>query len=184
MAAVRALLCFFFLSAALLAGHSAAERTEEEVRQMYDEWRAQHRKISGGLGEESRRFEIFWDNLRYIDEHNRPENNHSYTLGLTRFADLTNEEYRSLYLGVKPPQARHRKLSDRYQVANGDELPDEVDWREKGAVPPIKDQGGCGTSLYLSSPLPGLTVLSPFSLSSAWSERSRNSAAAPPLTLN
>ncbi|CAA7397766.1 unnamed protein product [Spirodela intermedia] len=150
MVAVRTLL-FFFLSVALLAAHSSAERTEEEVRQLYEEWRAKHRKISGGLGEESHRFEIFRDNLRYIDEHNRPENNHSYTLGLTRFADLTNEEYRSLYLGVKPPQARPRKLSDRYQVAYGEELPDAVDWREKGAVPPIKDQGSCGSCWAFSA---------------------------------
>ncbi|CAA6661399.1 unnamed protein product [Spirodela intermedia] len=122
MAAVRTLL-FFFLSVALLAAHSSAERTEEEVRQLY----------------EDHRFEIFRDNLRYIDEHNRPENNHSYTLGLTRFADLTNEEYRSLYLG------------DRYQVAYGEELPDAVDWREKGAVPPIKDQGSCGSCWAFSA---------------------------------
>lgn len=146
MAAVKVvlLLCFFVAA--------AASRTEDEVRQLYEEWKAKHRKNSVELGEESlRRFDIFKDNLRYIDEHNRPENNHSYKLGLNRFADLTNEEFRSVYLGTKSKPTREKKLSDRYKVVDGDELPDEVDWRKKGAVPPIKDQGSCGSCWAFSA---------------------------------
>lgn len=102
-----------------------------------------------GLGaEKDQRFEIFKDNLRFIDEHNTK--NLSYKLGLTRFADLTNEEYRSMYLGAKPTK-RVLKTSDRYQARVGDALPDSVDWRKEGAVADVKDQGSCGSCWAFST---------------------------------
>ena len=152
-----ALLLCLFVSA-------TAWRTEEEVRQLYEEWRAKHRTHSANFGEDSRlrRFEIFKDNLRYIDEHNRQENNHSYELGLNCFADLTNEEFRSVYLGKKSKPARREKVSDRYKVVDGEKLPAQVDWRKKGAVPPVKDQGNCGNLNFILTML-GLGLLGIFS---------------------
>lgn len=92
------------------------------------------------------RYEIFKDNLKYIDEHNAAADAgvHSFRLGLNRFADLTNKEYRSTYLGTKPAGTRRGKVGDRYKVREGESLPDSIDWREKGAVAEVKDQGSCG----------------------------------------
>lgn len=121
------------------------ERSEAELRLLYDQWLSKHNKQYNALGEKDRRFEIFKDNLRYIDEHNaaadRGEN--SFRLGLNKFADLTNEEYRSKYLGTRRKE-RVRVRSERYKVNEGESLPESVDWREKGAVAPMKDQGSCG----------------------------------------
>ena len=76
--------------------------------------------------------------------HRRTQNkNLSYKLGLTRFADLTNDEYRSIYLGAKPKK-RVLKTSDRYEPRVGDALPASVDWRKEGVVAAVKDQGSCG----------------------------------------
>jgi len=103
------------------------------------------------LGEKEKRFQIFKDNFRFIDEHNA--GNHTYKLGLNRFADLTNEEYRSKYLGTK--MNRKQKLSsrksDRYAPRDGVTLPDSIDWRTKGAVAPVKDQGSCGSCWAFST---------------------------------
>lgn len=122
-----------------------SDRTEAEVKALYESWLVKHRKNYNALGEKERRFEIFKDNLRFVDEHNKQSR--SYKVGLNRFADLTNEEYRSIYLGAKVDR-RFRlsgsRKSDRYAYRAGDELPESVDWRAKGAVAPVKDQGQCG----------------------------------------
>jgi hypothetical protein len=125
---------------------SYGERSEEETRRVYAEWMAQHGRTYNALGEEDRRFQVFRDNLRYIDQHNTAADAglHSFRLGLNRFADITNEEYRARYLGVRSKPERQRKLSARYQADDSEELPESFDWREKGAVVEVKDQGDCG----------------------------------------
>lgn len=125
-------------------GEKVSGRSDEEVKGLYEAWLVEHGKAYNALGEKEKRFEIFKDNLRFIDEHNAED--HTYKLGLNRFADLSNEEYRALYLGTRTDSKRRfsRPKSDRYRYREGEELPDSVDWREKGAVAPVKDQGSCG----------------------------------------
>ncbi len=120
-------------------------RTEKHVRAMYEAWLVKHGKAYNALGEKEKRFEIFKDNLRFIDEHNTQENR-TYKLGLNRFADLTNEEYKSMFLGTKMDRKGRlsNTKSDRYAYRAGEDLPETVDWREKGAVVEVKDQGQCG----------------------------------------
>ncbi|XAR74023.1 Actinidain [Bertholletia excelsa] len=128
-------------------------RSDEEVMGIYRDWLAKHGKAYNGLGEVEKRFEVFKDNLRFIDEHNAQ--NRTYKVGLNRFADLTNEEYRSMYLGTKTDARRRffkaKGASQRYAVRAGDSLPKSVDWRESGAVAPIKDQGDCGSCWAFST---------------------------------
>jgi hypothetical protein len=135
------------------------ERTDEEVRRLYEEWRSEHdagprRGATGGsLGpgedDDARRLEVFRDNLRYIDAHNAEADAglHGFRLGLTRFADLTLEEYRArLLLGSRGRNGTAVGVvgSRRYLPLAGEQLPDAVDWRERGAVAEVKDQGQCG----------------------------------------
>ncbi|XP_059633793.1 cysteine proteinase mucunain-like [Cornus florida] len=127
----------------------ASWRTDDEVMTMYESWLVKHAKVYNALGEKEKRFQIFKDNLRFIDDHNAAENR-TYKLGLNRFADLTNEEYRSMYLGAKR-RVSTPKTSDRYTPRVGDSLPDSVDWREKGAVVGVKDQGSCGSCWAFST---------------------------------
>lgn len=122
-------------------------RTDDEVMAIYEEWLVKQGKVYNALGEREKRFQVFKDNLRFIDEHN--SENRTYKLGLNGFADLTNEEYRSTYLGARGGMKRNRlrKTSDRYAPRVGESLPDSVDWRKEGAVAEVKDQGSCGESL-------------------------------------
>ena len=128
-------------------GDKGAWRSEEEVMAMYEEWLVKHGKLYNALGEKEKRFEIFKDNLRFIDEHNAE--NRTYNVGLNRFADLTNEEYRAKYLGTRFDRSSRKvgkanTRSNRYAPRVGDKLPESVDWRKEGAVVQVKDQGSCG----------------------------------------
>jgi C1A family cysteine protease len=131
---------------------SSAWRTEEEVKDIYELWIEEHDKVYNSLVEYEKRFEIFKDNLKFIDEHN--SENHTYKVGLTPFADLTNEEFQAMYLGTKSDPMyrlmRSKNVSQRYAFKVGDNLPASVDWRTKGAVNPIKNQGKCGEFFCLS----------------------------------
>ncbi|XP_025885620.1 cysteine proteinase COT44-like [Solanum lycopersicum] len=128
--------------------------TDEEVKRIYEIWLAEHGKIYNGLGEQGKRFEIFKDNLRFIEEHNNSKNQ-TYVLGLNRFADLTNEEYRTIFLGTKSDARRRlvesKNASHHYDFRASDSVPKSVDWRKKGAVAPIKDQGTCGSCWAFST---------------------------------
>uniref|UniRef100_A0A1J3JYF4 Germination-specific cysteine protease 1 n=4 Tax=Noccaea caerulescens TaxID=107243 RepID=A0A1J3JYF4_NOCCA len=135
-------------------------RTDEEVRSIYLQWSAEHGKTNnnnnGIINQEDKRFNIFKDNLKFIDLHNDNNKNATYKLGLTRFADLTNDEYRSLYLGARTEPARGiakaKNVNLKYLAAvKGEELPETVDWRQNGAVNPIKDQGTCGSCWAFST---------------------------------
>lgn len=120
------------------------ERSDAEVKAIYESWLVRHGKAYNALGEKERRFDVFKDNLRFIDEHNKVSR--TYKVGLNRFADLTNEEYRSRFLGMNKDRARRLSgaKTGRYAYRVGDHLPDSVDWRAKGAVAEVKDQGQCG----------------------------------------
>ena len=125
--------------------------TDNEVMAMYEEWLVKHQKVYNELGKKDKRFQVFKDNLGFIQEHNNNLNN-TYKLGLNKFADMTNEEYRAMYLGTKSNAKRRlmktKSTGHRYAFSARDRLPVHVDWRMKGAVAPIKDQGSCGEFFF------------------------------------
>jgi hypothetical protein len=128
-------------------------KSDDEVKSMYEEWRVKYGKLNNNLNESKndKRFEIFKDNLKFIDEHNAV--NRAYKVGLNRFADLSNEEYRAMYLGIRIDpidrmMARTKTRSNRYAPSVADKLPQSVDWRNEGAVVQVKDQENCGNFYY------------------------------------
>lgn len=141
-------LCLFALAAATAKAISFIENdiaTEESLRKLYDRWRSDH-AVPRDPVETKRRFIVFKENVRYIHEANKRDR--PYKLALNKFADMTREEFRRTYAGAKV--MHHRMSQGRSMGSNwfmhGDtvNLPASVDWRQKGAVTAVKNQGQCG----------------------------------------
>ncbi|KAL9668689.1 hypothetical protein QQ045_006227 [Rhodiola kirilowii] len=97
------------------------------------------------LGEKERRFEIFKDNVEYVNAHNKKEGR-NYDLAVNKFADLTYEEFEAKYTGYGPrPLADDKSDESDQKLELVVEVPDSIDWRKKGAVGPVKKQGFCGS---------------------------------------
>ena len=100
---LSAILLLLLFSLSSHQSQAVIERSSEEVKGLYEWWMAKHRKSSNALvdpKEHQKRLEIFTDNLRFIDEHNSVYDR-TNRLGLNKYADLTNDEYRSRHLGMR-----------------------------------------------------------------------------------
>ena len=66
-----------------------------------------------------------------------------YLPGVNQFSDLTEDEFRSQFLGYKHIPAPRSDTTTTIKRSKA--LPDAVDWRDKGVVTPVKNQGQCGS---------------------------------------
>lgn len=71
----------------------------DKLIKLFESWIAKHGKVYEDVEEKLQRFEIFKDNLEHMDETKEKITN--YWLGLNEFADLSHEELKNKYLGLK-----------------------------------------------------------------------------------
>ena len=112
----------------------------------FQTWASQQGKVYAPT-ERDYRESVYYANVRTIDAHN--EQNFSWTMDVNQFADLTADEFKSMYTGGFRPSKNRTTSGLRFQPPTA--LPASVNWTEAGAVTPVKNQEQCGSCWAFSS---------------------------------
>lgn len=128
-----------------------------EPEQAFNLWAAQVNKDYVSSQDRDKAFGTFLINARFVEEQQalHPE----LQLSLNEFADLTWEQFSGTRLGFKP-ELKEKLSSDNAAADVGpipgfmyenSEVPESIDWRAKGAVTDVKNQGQCGSCWAFST---------------------------------
>merc|ERR1719436_421743 len=132
--------CSLLLAAAL--GRTAPSETEKK----FEEFLAANNRSYASPEERAARLVVFARNLEHIEHFRQVEEGDASYSHLSPFADISPEEF-SVRHGFQAsdwvaPSAEEVASEALLDVAG---LPDSFDWREKGAVNPVKNQAQCGS---------------------------------------
>lgn len=144
-------LFILFLCAVVSVSHCYV--TELDV--IKEEWQAfklQFNKIYEEV-EDMFRMKIFMENKQKIAKHNQlfTQGSKSFSLRMNKFGDMLHHEFVSVVNGFKRNYNQSLASGSMYLSPSNVVLPKMVDWREKGYVTPVKDQGQCGSCWSFSA---------------------------------
>jgi len=136
----------------------------------FEDYKREYGKSYDSESEQTSRKAIFESKLATILHHNK--NPHlSWKMGINHLTDYSDAELKSLRGLRKDLVYRSHSLrGEKSPVIPGPidftairDLPKQVDWREKGVVTPVKDQGRCGSCWSFAS---ATTIESMFAINS------------------
>jgi len=132
-------------------GNAWAQVLPDNVAQRFDQFVRDFGKHYEDDAEFQVRLAAFAGNLNFIEAENTKGTN-TFRLGITEFTDMTADEFGMKHLGFRPSGKTWDGLPHLGTFkSSGATLPASVDWNSKGAVTPVKNQGGCGSCWAFST---------------------------------
>ncbi|KAM9849918.1 cathepsin F [Aulostomus maculatus] len=122
---------------------SSSQQESVELLGQFKDFMMKYKKVYSSQEEAERRLQIFHQNLRTAEKIQSVDQG-SAEYGITKFSDLTEDEFRSTYLNPLLSQWTLQRPMKPASRAQGP-APDSWDWRDHGAVSPVKNQGMCGS---------------------------------------
>ncbi|XVF79003.1 hypothetical protein PTKIN_Ptkin14bG0184100 [Pterospermum kingtungense] len=115
-------------------------RTTHEAE--FERWMARYGRTYRNKAETERYFKIFEENVEYVENFNKA-GNRTFKLSINEYSDLTHEEFVAVMTGELGPHNVSISTRRPFTYAGFTDIPTSIDWRDKGAVTPVKNQTNC-----------------------------------------